>query len=162
MLALLSLAFAGDPMALTVTTTAFAPGETIPLQHTCSGADQSPPLTWTGAPSNTTSFAVIVDDPDAPGGTWVHWTAWNLPATTTGLAAGATLGVQGVTSWGSTGWKGPCPPKGSGAHRYFFRVYALDKVLPLTASATRTELDRAMAGHILAQGEVMGKFWRDK
>lgn len=162
MLALLSLAFAGDPMALTVTTTAFAPGDTIPLQHTCSGADQSPPLTWTGAPSNTTSFAVIVDDPDAPGGTWVHWTTWNLPATTTGLAAGSTLGVQGVTSWGSTGWKGPCPPKGSGAHRYFFRVYALDKVLPLTASATRTELDRAMAGHILAQGEVMGKFWRDK
>lgn len=162
MLALLPLAFAGDPMALTVSTTAFAPGETIPLQHTCSGADQSPPITWTGAPPDTTSFAVVVDDPDAPGGTWVHWTTWNLPATTTGLAAGAALGVQGVTSWGSTGWKGPCPPKGSGAHRYFFRVYALDKVLPLTASATRTELDRAMAGHILAQGEVMGKFWRDK
>ena len=162
MLALLSLAFAGDPVALTVSTTAFAPGETIPLQHTCSGADQSPPLTWTGAPSNTTSFAVIVDDPDAPGGTWVHWTTWNLPATTTGLPAGSSPGVQGITSWGSAGWKGPCPPKGSGAHRYFFRVYALDKVLPLTASATRTELDRAMAGHILAQGEVMGKFWRDK
>lgn len=160
-----ALALAGEPMALDVTSTAFTAGSTIPTAYTCSGQNTSPALTWSAGPSGTVGYALVVDDPDAPVGTWVHWTVWNIPASTTSLPGGVTASssafVQGVTDFGTSGYGGPCPPKGNGAHRYFFRVYALDRQLSLTSTATRKELDNAMAGHVLAQGELMGKFWRD-
>lgn len=162
MVLLLACAMGGGSVPLVVQSPAFRAGETIPVEYTCSGANRSPALGWSGLPEESASVAFVVDDPDAPGGTWVHWIGWNLPAKATSLAAGATGGfVQGTNSFGKLGWGGPCPPKGHGAHRYFFRVYALDRVLSLAEGATRVELDRAMKGHILAQGEVMGKFWRD-
>ena len=154
------------PMAgLAISSTAFAPGDTIPLLYACDlDLGISPPLRWTGAPLGTLSFALILDDPDAPGGTFVHWVLYNLPAATDSLAEGASPGgalpagsLEGITDYGIQSYGGPCPPPGP-AHRYYFRLYALDTVLALPVGATRGELDLAMGGHILAQAELMGLF----
>ncbi len=150
------------PLVFELTSTAFTQGATVPARHTCSGENVSPALAWTAPPEGTASLALIVDDPDAPGRVWQHWLAWNLPATTRAIAeggVGATM-VQGTNDFKSVGYGGPCPPPGHGAHRYFFRLYALDAVLGLPPGATRPELDHAMKGHVLASTELMGKFWR--
>ena len=151
-------------MALTISSSAFGSGAGIPSDYSCKGADTSPPLEWSGAPAHTASFALIMDDPDAPGGTWVHWVMWNLPPKEHSLPQGEPKEAQlsdgahqGQNSFRRTGYNGPCPPAGS-THRYFFRLYALDCALSLPASADRTQLDAAMRGHVLAQAELMGKF----
>lgn len=149
-----------------VTSSAFQEGEDIPVQYTCDGADVSPPLSWSGMPSDTRSIALISDDPDAPGRTWVHWVVYGLPAGTQGLPEGVpardTLtqgGRHGVTDFGRREYGGPCPPRG-GPHRYFFKVYALGKEVTLAAGATKAELEADMQGHILAQGQLMGRYQR--
>jgi len=148
-----------------IRSSAFQEGGMIPQKYTCDGSDVSPPLAWSGAPQGTKSFALISDDPDAPAGTWVHWVVYDLPAGVTGLPenvpAGKTLtngGKQGTTDFGGTGYGGPCPP--SGTHRYFFKIYALDSMTNLPPGATKDQLLKAMKGHILAEGRLMGKYKR--
>ena len=154
----------GTSMALALTSPAFAAGGEIPRQYTCKGADSSPALEWHGAPSNVASFAIIMDDPDAPHGTWVHLVMWNLPATAHELPEGLPRRAQledgaseGQNSFHKTGYNGPCPPGGQ-THRYFFRLYALDAKLELSPTSDRASLDAAMSGHIVAQAEYMGTF----
>ncbi len=154
------------PETMRVASPAFQEGGAIPKKFSCQGKNTSPALSWGKAPSGTRSFAVICDDPDAPVGTWVHWVIYNLPASLKGLPEGVptlpTLkggGVQGKNSWRTTGFGGPCPPHGK-AHRYFFKVYALDIVLPLKPGATKAELLKAMRGHVLAKGRLMGTYKR--
>jgi Raf kinase inhibitor-like YbhB/YbcL family protein len=149
---------------MNLTSSAFAAGAAIPEQFTCKGADTSPALAWSGVPQNTASFALIMDDPDAPSGTFVHWVIWNLPATAHSLPEGVAKteqlpdgARQGRNSAGNTGYYGPCPPAGQ-THRYFFRLYALDSKPELAAGAQRSVVDAAIQGHILAQGEYMGTF----
>jgi Raf kinase inhibitor-like YbhB/YbcL family protein len=149
---------------LNVTSHAFAEGATIPRAHTCDGADQSPPLSWTGAPGGTRSYALIVDDPDSPGGTFAHWVAWNIraPELAANVARDASLAngmQQGVNSFKRVGYSGPCPP--SGTHRYFFKLYALDVELKLEPKSDKEALLDAIKGHVLAQGELMGRYARD-
>ena len=151
--------------SFTLSSPAFAQGATIPTRYTCDGADQSPPLKWTDAPAGAQSFALIMDDPDAPVGTWVHWLIFNIPASVTDLPAAvattSTLAdsfIQGTNSWHRVGYGGPCPP--GGQHRYFFKLYALDTMLSLRSSAAKADLLRAMEGHILAQSELMGVYRR--
>ncbi len=150
-------------MALTLSSPAFAPGQPIPAEYSCKGRNISPALAWSGAPSNTASYALILDDPDAPAGTFTHWVIYNIPAVSNGLAQAIaptpTLddgAAQGKNSANHRFYDGPCPP--SGTHRYFFRLYALDTRLDLAPGATADELRQAMKGHILAQGELMGTF----
>jgi Raf kinase inhibitor-like YbhB/YbcL family protein len=152
-------------MAFQLTSTAFKHGETIPRKYSCDGQDISPPLAWGDPPQGTQSFALIMDDPDAPAGVWVHWVLYNLPAGSRGLpeavppdAQLADGSRQGKNSWGRVGYGGPCPPRGT--HRYFFKLYALDRALDLAAGATKEQLLKAMEGHILAQTELMGKYTR--
>jgi Raf kinase inhibitor-like YbhB/YbcL family protein len=149
-----------------MTTTAFAAGAEIPEQYTCKGQDISPPLQWSGAPAKTGSFVVIMDDPDAPAGVWVHWVMWNLPRSAHALAEGVAKqdqmddgSRQGNNSFQRIGYNGPCPPPGH-THRYFFRLYALDEKLVLTPPVSRTDVDAAMRGHVLAETEYMGTFHR--
>ncbi len=153
-------------MGITVTSTAFSAGTPIPVKYTGQGEDISPDLSWRNVPEGVASFALICDDPDAPRGTWVHWTIWNIPPTSTGLPEGFSANVatadgviQGVTSSGKPGYHGPMPPAGN-AHHYYFRVYALDTMLSLPASADRAQLDAAMKGHVLSRGELMGTYQR--
>lgn len=148
-----------------VTSQAFKEGAAIPAKYTADGADISPPIAWKGVPAGAKSIALIADDPDAPRGMWVHWVLFNLPPATTGLPEGmpkdATLkngAKQGTTDFGSTGYGGPAPP--SGTHRYYFKVYVLDKMLDLSSSAKKADLVKAMNGHILAEGQIMGKYSR--
>jgi Raf kinase inhibitor-like YbhB/YbcL family protein len=152
--------------ALSLTSPAFAAGASIPKKYTCQGEDLSPQLEWSGVPAGTQSLALIVDDPDAPGGTWVHWVVYNLPADASGLAEGASQanakgynlpagGVQGGTSFNRADYGGPCPP--SGEHRYFFKLYALDIPLP-DQGLNKEALLEAMDGHILAQAELVGLY----
>ncbi len=155
----------GKEMKITVTSTAFTEGGMIPRQYTCDGSDMSPPLSWSGIPEGAKSIAIIADDPDAPGGMWVHWVVYNLPPDLKGLPenvpAQKTLangGIQGQTDFRRIGYGGPCPP--SGTHRYFFKVYALDAMLALDPGAIKKRLLNAMEGHILAEGELMGKYRR--
>ena len=157
----------GDsPMSIELTSTAFQPGETIPKQYTGDGVDQSPPLRWSEPPPGTKSIALICDDPDAPRGTWVHWVLFNLPPESRALEESvpttATLGngaMQGKNDFGNIGYGGPAPPKGK-PHRYFFKLYALDVAVDLPTGATKAELEKAMKGHILAEGELMGNYKR--
>ncbi|HMD84047.1 MAG TPA: YbhB/YbcL family Raf kinase inhibitor-like protein [Terriglobia bacterium] len=161
------VAAAKDPFGkLELKTTAFHPGGTVPAQFTCSGANISPSLSWNQPPPGTQSFALIVDDPDAPGGTWVHWVVYDLPGSARHLpeqvSAGDAMaggGKQGVNDFPANGYGGPCPPPGQ-PHRYFFRLYALDTILDLRAPVRRKNADAAMKGHVLAQGELMGTFGR--
>jgi Raf kinase inhibitor-like YbhB/YbcL family protein len=154
-------------MSLTLTSTAFAPDGAIPPIHTCEGKDMSPPLAWSGAPAATQSFALIVDDPDAPDPaapkmTWVHWVLYNIDAEAGGLPeavkpAALPAGTrEGVNDWGRTGYGGPCPP--IGRHRYFHKLYALDAVLPELERPDKAALEKAMKGHVLAQAELLGTY----
>jgi hypothetical protein len=153
----LTASSASEPK-ITVTSSAFSPGGNIPEQFSCKGTNLNPPLQFSGIPANAKSLVLIMDDPDAPGGLFTHWLVWNIdPATThiseRSLPAGA---VQGSNDFGNAGYGGPCPP--SGTHRYFFRIFALDQKLDLKSGAKRKALENALAGHIVAQGELMGRF----
>jgi hypothetical protein len=152
-------------MALHITSTAFAHGGEIPLRHTCQGEDLSPPLAWSGTPTNAKSLVLIVDDPDAPDPaapkmTYVHWVVYNLPpATATLPEAVAQLphGTrEGLNDWHRTGYGGPCPP--IGRHRYFHKLYTLDTVLPDLGTPTKAKLEAAMKGHVIAQAELVGTY----
>ena len=152
-------------MDIKVTSMAFQEGGTIPQKYTCDGEDISPPLAWSSAPEGTKSFALISDDPDAPMGTWVHWVIYNIPAHITELHEhippeellenGAK---QGMNDFRRIGYGGPCPP--GGTHRYFFKLYALDTEIDIVVGASKPELLRAMEGHILAEGQLMGRYTR--
>ena len=151
---------------LQLNTTAFTPGNDIPRELTCDGANISPALRWSAPPERAQSFALVVEDPDAPHRTWVHWVLYDLPPTERGLPEGIppntqlpSGGRQGRNDFGTIGYGGPCPPPGP-AHRYYFKLYALDKRLGLPAGATRAQLDRAMRGHIVAEADVMGRYRR--
>ncbi len=158
-------AMKGDTMEITLRSSAFQEGGMIPRQYTCDGQDISPPLAWDSIPGGTKSLALICDDPDAPMGTWVHWVIFNIPAgaaqlpenvpTQKELPGGA---LQGSNDFRRIGYGGPCPP--GGTHRYFFKLYALDTLLKLKAGAGKADLLKAMQGHILGQGQLMGKYKR--
>lgn len=153
-----------DTRTLEISSPAFIHGAIIPKVYTCQGADRSPPLAWGGAPRGTRAFALVVDDPDAPGGTWVHWIAWDIPGDATSLREHLNPvdapPTQGLNSFGKRGYGGPCPPTGHGFHRYFFRLYALDAPLGLGPATKRAALDAAMHGHVLGSAAFMGKFQR--
>jgi Raf kinase inhibitor-like YbhB/YbcL family protein len=149
-----------------LTSTAFTEGNPIPAKHTCEGKDVSPPLKWTGVPPETRSLVLIADDPDAPVGTWVHWVLYDIPAGTTELEEDQPKGQyvlesapQGLNDFKRLGYGGPCPPPGK-PHRYFFKLYALDKLLELKPGATKAAVEAAMAKHILAQTQLMGTYQR--
>nr|WP_315598911.1 YbhB/YbcL family Raf kinase inhibitor-like protein [uncultured Cupriavidus sp.] len=158
-------------MPLTLTSTAFAHGGEIPTVHTCEGADQSPPLAWSGLPPGTASLALIVDDPDAPDPaspqmTWVHWVMYDLPPHDGSLAQGVKrvdlpAGTHdGLNDWHRAGYGGPCPP--IGRHRYLYKLYALDVVLPDLGKVNKAALERAMQGHVLAQAVLIGTYQKHK
>lgn len=156
-------------MKIAVTSQAFKEGETIPAKYTCDGANVSPPLAW-DVPSTESirAFALIVDDPDAPVGVWVHWVLWNLPADARNLAENVppekTLpsgARQGTNDFRRIGYGGPCPPPGT-LHRYFFKVYALNQMLDLAPGATKADLLKAMQGRIAGEGQIMGKYGRKR
>ena len=145
----------------------FEQGSTIPKQYTCTGRNVSPQITWGDVPGNTRSFALIMDDPDAPAGIWTHWIAWNIPGGRRGLPGNINAvprledgTLQGRNDFRKIGYGGPCPPQGHGPHRYFFRLYALDSELDLEPCATKAELERAMEGHVLEFAELMGRYQR--
>lgn len=147
------------PSNLEVSSSAFAAEQPIPTQYTCAGAEISPPLSWFAGPDGTVVYALIMDDPDAPAGTWTHWVLWNIPGTS--LAEGMTneeasaAGIQsGLNSWEKTGYGGPCPP--SGTHHYVFKVYALSEKLDLPSGAAREAVEAAMEGKVLADGQLVG------
>jgi Raf kinase inhibitor-like YbhB/YbcL family protein len=149
-----------------VMSTAFQEGAILPMQCTADGKNVSPPLQWSDAPVGTKSFALICDDPDAPSGTWVHWVVFNLPADKHELAEDVPpleilpgSAKQGKNDFGKIGYGGPAPPRGK-PHRYFFKLYALDTILNLKEGATKQDLERAMKGHVVAQGQLMGKYSR--
>jgi Raf kinase inhibitor-like YbhB/YbcL family protein len=153
-------------MPFTIRTGAFLNGAAIPAKYTCSGANISPDLEWSDPPKDAKSLALIVDDPDAPGGTWTHWIIWDIPPHAPGLPEAVPHGEllqsgarQGKNDFGKTGYGGPCPPPGK-THRYFFRMYSLDHVLELKAGSERPDLEDAMKRHILTQAEWMGTFKR--
>lgn len=155
----------GKAMDIKITSLAFDEGGMIPPKYTCDGDDVSPPLKWTSVPEGAKSIALISDDPDAPVKTWVHWVIYNIPAGDTELAENVPPDKvlpngarQGITDFRRIGYGGPCPP--SGTHRYFFKIYALDTEPDLEPGATKDDLLRAMQGHILAQGQLMGKYKR--
>ena len=147
-----------------LTSPAFSPNGEIPSAYTCEGQDHAPPLAWTDAPAAAKSFALIVDDPDAPDPrapkmTWVHWIIYNLPVSTLELPAGGDLPagtLEGVNDWKRTGWGGPCPP--IGRHRYFFKLYALDTTLPDLKRPTKPQIEEAIDGHVLARAELVGTY----
>ena len=152
-------------MVFTLTCPAFTDGAAIPAVYTCEGRDVSPPLAWTEPPSGTKSFALISDDPDAPGKTWVHWVVYDLPAAARALPEAYPPDDerpdgtrQGMTDFGRIGYGGPCPP--SGTHRYEFRLYALDARLALPAGAVKSQVETAMQGHVLAQARLLGTYRR--
>ncbi len=153
-------------MSLKLATTAFQPGGIIPKKFTCDGPDVSPALAWSDLPAGAQSIALIMDDPDAPAGTWVHWVLYDLPASARELPEGvpkqeelSSGARQGRNDFRKIGYGGPCPPHGP-PHRYFFKLYALDAKTKLIAGATKADLERAMQGHILAQAELVGRYQR--
>jgi Raf kinase inhibitor-like YbhB/YbcL family protein len=146
--------------AFTLSSEAFEHGGEIPRRHTCEGEDISPALSWSDPPARTRALALIVDDPDAPRGTFTHWVAWNVEPMAGGLGEGESAPGEGRNDFGASGWSGPCPPPGHGAHRYFFRLHALDAEVRVGSRAGRRELERAIAGHVLATAELMGSYER--
>ena len=153
---------------LRLSSPAFAAGATVPRQYTADGADESPPLAWADPPAGTKAFALVCEDPDAPRGLFTHWVAFNLPADTRELGAGFPTGstlpdgtVQGTNGFGKVGYGGPSPPPGP-AHRYVFRLFALDAPLDLPAGATRDQVLKAMSGHVLGEGQLTGTYGRAK
>lgn len=158
-------------MQLSLTSPVISHGGEIPRRHTCEGEDISPPLFWSDPPERTKTFALIVDDPDAPDPkapqmTWVHWVLYNIPPTVTHLPEGVTKDNlpsntrEGTNDWKRTGYGGPCPP--IGRHRYFHKLYALDVVLPDLGAATKKKLERAMEGHVLAKAELIGTYEKQR
>jgi Raf kinase inhibitor-like YbhB/YbcL family protein len=153
-------------MAIQLTSSGFTDGSAIPTKYTCDGANVSPPLKWTNMPQGVKSIVLIADDPDAPVGTWVHWVLYGLAPSTSELPEGVpanetVLGgaKQGVNDFRGAGYGGPCPPRGN-PHRYFFKIYALNAELTLKPGATKSDVLRAMEGHILAEGQLMGTYQR--
>lgn len=139
---------------------AFANGQPVPRRHSCEGEDVSPPLSWTDVPEGATSLALIVDDPDAPRGTFTHWLGWGLDPAVGGLGEGEAAPVEGRNDFGDTGYRGPCPPPGHGPHRYFLRLHALEDELELAPGASKGELEQALAGRSVAVAELMGTYER--
>jgi hypothetical protein len=153
--------FAAGGATMKVTSSAFHEGGNIPSKFTCDGSDTSPPLQIRGVPSGAKSLVLIADDPDAPGGLFTHWLVWNIPSQTDSIAEGsAPKGVQGANDFGKSGYRGPCPP--SGTHRYSFKIFALDRELELRSGAKRSQVEAAMKGHVIAQGELVGRYARKK
>jgi Raf kinase inhibitor-like YbhB/YbcL family protein len=154
-------------MTFTLTSSAFANGREIPRRYTCEGDDVSPPLAWSGLPAGTKSLVLIVDDPDAPDPrapkmTWVHWVVFNLPPTLAALPEAAKLppGVGlGLNDWKRTGWGGPCPP--IGRHRYFHKLYAVDAMFTGLGVPSKPQLEEAMAGHVLAEAQIVGTYQKN-
>lgn len=139
----------------TITSPAFENGTMIPKKFTCQGDDVNPPLMMTGIPAGTQTLALIVDDPDAPGGMWVHWVVYNIPSQEK-INEDTVPGELGYNDFGRVRYGGPCPP--SGTHRYFFKLYALDSVIPVKPRMTKAELLKAMEGRVLAQAEMIGLY----
>jgi Raf kinase inhibitor-like YbhB/YbcL family protein len=161
-IALVALAsFAAGEAKMKITSSAFQEGGNIPSKFTCDGGDSSPPLQIAEIPSGAKSLVLVVDDPDAPSGLFTHWIVWNISPQTNAIAEGsAPKGVQGTSDFGKSGYGGPCPP--SGTHRYYFKIFALDRELHLPSGAKRNHLDAAMRGHVVAQGELMGRYSKRK
>ena len=143
---------------LSVKSQAFEAGKPIPKKYSCDGQDINPPLNIEGIPKETKTLVLIVDDPDAPSGTFDHWVVWNIPASTSKVAENAVPGIEGINSARQMGYMGPCPP--SGTHRYFFKVYALDTELSLGVGSKKKDVEKAIQGHILAKGELIGLYSR--
>lgn len=141
-----------------LTSSVFEDKSNIPSKYTCDGENISPPLEWDDVPEDTKSFVLIVDDPDAPMGTWVHWVVFHIPGASRELPENASVTRQGTTSFGNSAYGGPCPP--SGVHRYYFKLYALDTDLDLPSSITKDRVLDAMEGHVLAEAELMGRYER--
>ena len=154
--------FAAGGAKMKVTSSAFQEGGNIPSKFTCDGADLNPALRLEGAPAEAKSLLLIVDDPDAPVGLFTHWLVWNIDPKTSEIAESSAPGgaVQGTNDFPKKGYGGPCPP--SGTHRYYFKIFALDQTLDLKPGAKRAEVDTAMRGHVIAQGELMGRYSRKK
>jgi len=153
--------FAEGGAKMKITSSAFQQGGNIPSKFTCDGANMSPALQISDVPSGAKGLVLIVDDPDAPSGLFTHWTVWNISPQTSTVAEGSTpKGVQGTSDFGKSGYGGPCPP--SGMHRYYFKIFALDRDLDLPFGAKRGQLDAAMKGHVIAQGELMGRYSKKK
>jgi Raf kinase inhibitor-like YbhB/YbcL family protein len=151
--------FAAEGAKMKITSSAFQEGGNIPSKFSCEGADTSPPLQISDVPSGAKSLVLIVDDSDAPGGLFTHWTVWNISPQTTTIAEGSPpKGIQGTNDFGKSGYGGPCPP--SGTHRYYFKIFALDRELDLHSGAKRGQLDAAIKGHVVAQGELIGRYSR--
>jgi hypothetical protein len=146
--------------ALKIESLAFNNGGMIPLKYTCDGENINPPLVITGIPENTKSLVLIVEDPDAPVGTWIHWTVWNISPATNEIPENSVPqgAVEGITDFGAPGYGGPCPP--SGKHRYFFKLYSLDITLDLATSASVEDIEEAMQGHIIESAEMVGLYER--
>ncbi len=149
-------------MTLHVSSSAFSEGQSIPEKYTCDGQNISPPISWSGAPANAKSIAVICEDPDAPSGNFTHWVLYDVPGQTNELTEGSSgNGKEGVNGFGKAGYGGPCPPPG-GPHRYFFRVYALDTESLGKPGLSKDDITAAMKGHIVAEGQTMGRYARKK
>ena len=143
-----------------LTSSAFVAGGSIPSRHTCDGEDRSPPLSWSAPPDGTSSLALILDDPDAPGGRFIHWLAWGIAPGADGLADGQAAPLEGRNDFGTVGYRGPCPPRGHGPHRYRFRLHAVAGDLRLVAGAGVRELEQALNGQALAVAELTGTYGR--
>ncbi len=153
--------FAAGGAKMKITSSAFQEGGNIPSKFSCDGGNTSPPLQISNVPPEAKSLVLIVDDPDAPSGLFTHWAVWNISPQTSTVAEGSTpKGVQGTNDFGRSGYGGPCPP--SGMHRYYFKIFALDRELDLPFGAKRSQLDAALKGHAIAQGELMGRYSRKK
>lgn len=151
-----------EKLFMNLTSSVFKNNEKIPAKYTCDGENINPPLVFSGVPENTKSLVLIVDDPDAPMGTWVHWIMWNIDPKAEKIKENSTPhgAVEGMTSFNKTGYGGPCPP--SGAHHYHFKIYAIDTMLALPASADKLELEKEINGRILDQAELVGVYLRNK
>jgi Raf kinase inhibitor-like YbhB/YbcL family protein len=160
-IALAIVSFASGEAKMKITTSAFQEGGNIPSKFTCDGGDTSPPLQIAEVPSSAKSLALVVDDPDAPSGLFTHWMVWNISPQNNTIAEGsAPKGVHGTNDFGKSGYGGPCPP--SGTHRYYFKIFALDRELELPAGTKRSQLDAAMKGLVIALGELMASYSRKK
>ena len=153
--------FAAEGARMKITSSAFQHGGNIPSKFTCDGSDSSPHLQINGIPPGAKSLVLIADDPDAPGGLFTHWLVWNISPQTNVIAESTTpKGVQGTNDFGKSGYKGPCPPPGT--HRYSFKIFALDRELDLRPGEKRSQVDAAIKGHVIAQGELVGRYARKK